>query len=92
MSKPSHAVKNVVKKGVYDKLVERVNNTSTRGFVFKTKYNTDKLNLEKKIADISGLVKKTDYNAKITEIESKIPSISGLATNATLTAVKNTQC
>ena len=57
MSKPSDAVRNV-KKGVYDKLVEKVNNTDTSGFVFKTKYNTDKLNLEKKIADISGLVKK----------------------------------
>ena len=56
-------------------------------FVFKTKYDTDKTELENKIPDTSNFVKKTDYNAKITEIESKIPSISGLATNAALTAV-----
>ena len=56
-------------------------------FVFKTKYDTDKTELENKIPDTSSFVKKTDYNAKITEIESKIPSISGLATNAALTAV-----
>ena len=56
-------------------------------FVFKTKYDTDKTELENKIPYTSSFVKKTDYNAKITEIESKIPSISGLATNAALTAV-----
>ena len=56
-------------------------------FVFKTKYDTDKTELENKIPDTSSFVKKTDYNAKITEIESRIPSISGLATNAALTAV-----
>ena len=56
-------------------------------FVFKTKYDTDKTELENKIPDTSSFVKKTDYNAKITEIESKIPSISGLATNAALIAV-----
>ena len=55
----------------------------------KTKYNTDKLNLEKKIPDTSGLNKKTDYNAKVSEIESKIPIISVLATNSALTAVEN---
>ena len=38
-------------------------------FVLKTKYDTDKIELEKKIPDTSGLVKKTDYNTKITEIE-----------------------
>ena len=62
----------------------------------KTKYNTDKSDLEKKIRDaeketpdINVLVKKTDYNSKITEIEGKISSISGLATNSALTAVEN---
>ena len=44
-------------------------------FVLKTKYDTDKIELEKKIPDTSGLVKKTDYNSKITKIEGKIPSI-----------------
>ena len=46
------------------------------GFVLKTKYDTDKSELENKIPDTSGLVKKTNYNAKITEIEGKIPDIS----------------
>ena len=90
LSKLSDVVKNdVVKKTVYDKLVAKVNSIDTSGFVLKTKYDTDKSELENKIPDTSGLVKKTDYNAKITEIEGKIPSISGLATNAALTAVEN---
>ena len=78
-----------LKKTVYGKLVAKVNSTDSSGFVLKTKYDTDKTELENKIPDNSGLVKKTDYNAKITEIEGKIPSISGLATNTALTAVKN---
>ena len=57
--------------------------------VVKSKYNTDKTELEKKTPDTSGLVKKTDCNTKITELEYKIPSISGLATNAALTTVEN---
>ena len=70
---------------VFDKLVAKVNatplnNIDTSDFVLKTKYNTDKTELEKKIPDTSGLVKKTDYNTKITEIEGKIPDISNLAT------------
>ena len=90
LNKLSNVVNNdVVKKTVYDQLVANVNNIDTSGFVLKTKYNTDKLNLEKKIPDISGLNKKTDYNAKVSEIESKIPSISGLATNSPLNAVEN---
>ena len=35
----------------------------------KTKYDTDKSEIEKKKPDTSGLVKKTDYNTKITDIE-----------------------
>ena len=48
--------------------------------MLKTKYSTDKTELENKIPDISGLVKKTDYNTKIAEIENKIPEIRNLAT------------
>ena len=55
----------------------------------KTKHETDKSELEKKIPDTSELVKKLYFNGKITEIENKIPSISGLATDAALTAVEN---
>ena len=81
-SKLSDAVKNdAVKKTVNDKLVAKVSNIDTSGFVLKTKYDTDKSELEKKIPDTSGLVKKTDYNAKITEIKNKIPSVSCLASN-----------
>ena len=56
------------KKTVYDKLVAKVKNIDTSGFVLKSKYDTDKWELEKKIPDTSELVKKTDYNDKITEI------------------------
>ena len=58
------------RKLVYYKLVTNVNNIDTSGFVLKTKYDTDKSDLEKKISDAdkkipgtSGLVKKTDYNS-----------------------------
>ena len=96
LSKLSNLVKNeVVQKTVYDKLVAKLNNIDISGFVLKTKYQTDKSDLEKKtsdadkkIPDTSGPVKKIDYNAKISEIESKIPSISGLVTNTALTAVE----
>ena len=72
LSKLSDVVKNdVVKKTVYDKLVAKVNSIDTSGFVLKTKYDTDKSEIENKIPDTSGLVKKTDYNAKITRIEGK---------------------
>ena len=89
-SKLSDVVKNDdVKKDVYDKLVTKVNNIDTGGFVLKTKHNTDKSELENKIPDTSGLVKKTGYNTKITEIESKTPDISNLATKNALTSVEN---
>ena len=55
----------------------------------KTKYDTDKSELENKILDTSGLVKKTNYNSKITELENKIPDISNLATKTALTAIEN---
>ena len=36
---------------MYDKLVAKVNKIDTSGFVLKTKYDTDKSDLEKKISD-----------------------------------------
>ena len=43
LSKLSNAEKkDVVKKTVYDKLVGKVNDIDTSGFVLKTKYNTDR--------------------------------------------------
>ena len=75
-------VKNdVVKKTAYDKLVAKVTSIGTSRFILKTKYDTEKSEIENKIPDTGGLVKKTDYNAKISEIEGKIASIGGLATN-----------
>ena len=48
LSKLSDAVKNdVVKKVVYNKLAAKVNNIDTSDFVLKTKYQTDKTELEK---------------------------------------------
>ena len=86
LSKLSDVVKNdVVKKTVYDKLVAKVNNIDTSDFVLKTKYQTDKTELEKKIPDVTNFVKKT----KLTELENKILSASSLATKAALTAVEN---
>ena len=40
-----------LRKAIYDKLVAKVNNIDTSGFVLKTKQDTDKSNLEKKISD-----------------------------------------
>ena len=86
MSKLSNVVKNdVVKKDVYDKLVAKVNNIDTSGFVLKTKYQTDKTELENKISNLADFVKK----AKLTELENKIPDVSDLAIKIALTAVEN---
>ena len=47
MSKLSNVVKNdVVKKTVYNKLVAKIDNIDTSDFVLKTKYDTDKSELE----------------------------------------------
>ena len=46
LSKLSDGVKND-KKTLYDKLYAEVNNIDTTGFVLKTKYDADKLELEK---------------------------------------------
>ena len=75
----------LLKKTVYDKLVAKVNNIDTSDFVLKTKYNTDKTELEKKIPDVTDSVKKT----KLTELENKTPNISNSATKTALTTAKN---
>ena len=90
MSKLSNAVTNeVVKKTKYDNLVGKVNNIDTKGFVLKTKNDTDKLELENKIPDTSGLVKKIDCNTILTEIEGKIPDINNLAAKTGATSIEN---
>ena len=56
--KLSDVVKNyVVKKTVYDKLAAKENNIDTRDFVSKTKSQTDKTELERKIPDVIDFVK-----------------------------------
>ena len=59
---------------MYYKLVAKVNNIDTSDFVLKTKYNTDKTELENKIPDISNLATKT----ALTTVENKIPDVSNL--------------
>ena len=55
--------------------------------MLKTKYDTDKTELENKISDASNLVKNTGYNTKITETENRIPNITNLATKTAWTTV-----
>ena len=81
---------------MFDELVAKVNNSDTSALILKTKYDTDKSDLEKKISSVNkkipltrGIVKKTDWSAKISEIKIKIPSASVLATNFALNAVEN---
>ena len=61
LSKLSNVIinNNVVKKTVYDKLVEKVNNMDTSGSVLKTKHDTEKLDLEKKINDADKIIPDT---------------------------------
>ena len=68
----------------YDILVTKVNSIDTSRFVLKTKYDTDKSEIENKIPNTSDFVKKADYNAKITEIEGKTPAVNSLATKLKL--------
>ena len=53
--------------------------------MLKTKYNTDKTELENEIPDISNLATKT----ALTAVENIIPDTSNLATTSALTAVQN---
>ena len=75
----------MVQKTVYDKLSAKVNNIDTSDFVSKSKYQTDKTELEKKIPNVTDFVKK----AKLTELEIKILDISNLAAKTALTAVEH---
>ena len=75
----------LLKETVYDKLLAKVNNIDTSDFVLKTKYQTDKTELEKKIPYVADFVKQV----KLTELENKIPDISNLATKTALTTVEN---
>ena len=86
MNKLSEVVKNdVIEKAVYHKLVAKVNNIDTNDFVLKTKYQTDKTELENKIPNVTDSVKK----AELTELKNKIPDINNLATKSALITVEN---
>ena len=86
MSKLSNVAKDdVVIKTVYDKLAAKVNAIDASDSVFKTKYNTDKTELENKIPNVSDFVKE----AKHTKLENKIPDVNDLATKNALTSVQN---
>ena len=57
---------------MYDKLVAKVNNIDTSGFILKTKYAPDKSKLEEKISDadkklsiLMGLLKKKNIILKL---------------------------
>ena len=83
LSKLTNVVKNdVAKKTAYDKLVAKVD---TNDFVLKTKYDTDKAELEKKIPNTINLARKT----ALTTVENKIPDTGNLATKTALTTVEN---
>ena len=69
---------------MYDKLVVKVNNIDTSDFALKTKYNTGKTELEKKIPDVTNFVEE----AKLTELGNKNPDIS----NTKITEVENKPC
>ena len=90
LSKLSNVVKfDVVKKDVYNNLVAKVDNIDTRGFVLKTKYHTDKSELENKIPNTNGLVKKTEYDSKTSEIEVKVLDDGTLVIQFALSTVEN---
>ena len=75
----------VVKKAVYEKLAAKVNNIDTSSFVLKTKYQTDKTELEKKIPSVTDFVKKN----KLAELDNRIPDVGCLTAKTALTAVEN---
>ena len=65
LAKLSNVVKNdVIEKTEYNKLVTKVDNIDTTGFVLKFKYDTDKSDLEKKISDAEKKIPNTSDLAK----------------------------
>ena len=62
-----------------------MNNIDTSRSGLKTKYQTDKTELEKKISDVGDFVKET----KLTELEKAIPDVSSLVTKSALIVVEN---
>ena len=66
LSKLSNVVNNeVVKKTEYDKLVTKVNDIDTGGFILKTKYDAGQLELEKKFLILVILLKNPTIIVKL---------------------------
>ena len=61
----------LLKETAYDKLVSKINNIDRSRFVLKTKYNTDKSDLEKKVPDTSGLDQKQIIMLKLPKQKKK---------------------
>ena len=93
LAKLSNVVKHdVVKKTEYNKLVTKVNNNDTAGFVLKTNYDTDKSDIEKKLSDAEKKIPDTSGLVKIADmikLAKDIPKDGGLITKPELAAVKN---
>ena len=69
LAKLSNVVKNyVIEKTEYNKVVTKVDNIDTTGFVLKFKYDTDKSDLEKKISDAEKKIPNTSDLAKKKQI------------------------
>ena len=65
LAKLNHVVKNdIVKKTEYNKLVIKVDNIDTTEFVLKTKYDTYKSDLERKLSDAEKKIPNTSDLAK----------------------------
>ena len=72
-----------------DKLDANVNNIDTSGFVSKTKYDTYKADLEKKITNISEFAKEKQITTSaLTADENKIPDVSTLKKKKKITMKK----
>ena len=57
-----------MKKTVYEKLVAKVSNIDNTGFVLKTKHDTDKSDLEKKISHVDKAIPDTNTLVKEKQI------------------------
>ena len=90
LAKLSNVVKNfVVKKSESDKLVGKVKNIDTKGFILKTKYDADYSKIDKILKQGNDVASKNDLDA----VKSKIPNVSGFllstVSNSKITEVEN---
>ena len=67
----------MLKKVVYDKSVEKVNNIDTSGFALITKYGKDRTELENEIPDTSGCVKRQIIMLKSLKLRVKYEVLVG---------------